>query len=102
MEISYALGYDPTEDVPTQMDVINPSSIIVVEVPVNSIRSRIRLRKPKEDKIIELADSIKISGLIHPITIDTENYLICGYHRWFAFKHLKLDTIPAIIKGHLE
>jgi DNA modification methylase len=98
MEISYALGYDPTEDVPTQMDVINPSSIIVVEVPVNSIRSRIRLRKPKEDKIIELADSIKISGLIHPITIDTENYLICGYHRWFAFKHLKLDTIPAIIK----
>ena len=80
------------------MDAINPSSIVVVEVPVNLIKSRIRLRQPKEDKITELAESIKTTGLINPITLDTENYLIAGYHRWFAFKHLQIETIPAIIK----
>lgn len=79
------------------MDIKNPSPLEVVEIKVSDIKSRIRLRTPNEDKVKELADSIKTCGLIHPITIDTENYLIAGYHRWSSYKLLGYDTIPCII-----
>ena len=47
----------------------------VTEVDVNKIRTRFRLRTPQESKIQELAESIKLCGLINPITIDSEYYL---------------------------
>ena len=79
------------------MDIKNPSPLEVVEIKVSDIKSHIRLRTPNEDKVKELADSIKMCGLIHPITIDTENYLIAGYHRWSSYKLLGYETIPCII-----
>ncbi len=79
------------------MDLPNPTRLEVVEVRVSEIKSRIRLRTPNKNKIKELADSIKTCGLIHPITIDTENYLIAGFHRWSSYKLLGYETIPCII-----
>ena len=61
------------------MDAHNPTLPEVIEVDVSQIRTRFRLRTPDEDKIKELADSIKIAGLINPITIDQNNYLIAGF-----------------------
>ena len=80
------------------MDAHNPTLPEVIEVDVSQIRTRFRLRTPDEDKIKELADSIKIAGLINPITIDQNNYLIAGFHRWSAYKELGYEYIPAIIK----
>lgn len=34
---------------------------------------------------------------MHPITIDTENYIVAGFHRWSAYKLLGYETIPCII-----
>ena len=59
------------------MDVHNPTKTEVVDIDVSTIKTRLRLRTPDENKVIELADSIKITGLIHPITIDQNHYLIC-------------------------
>ena len=56
-----------------------------------------RLRSPDENKIKEISESIRTVGLLHPITIDTDNYLICGFHRWSAYKLLEYETIPCII-----
>ena len=79
------------------MDLENPTPLEIVEVNVSDIKSRIRLRTPDENKIKEIADSIKTCGLIHPITIDTENYIVAGFHRWSSYKLLGYRTIPCII-----
>ena len=70
----------------------------VSEVDVKSIKTKYRLRTPKDDRIGELAESIKVCGLINPITIDSDHYLLAGYHRWQAYLHLGYKTIPAVIK----
>lgn len=70
----------------------------VTEVDVSKIRTRFRLRTPKEEKISELALSIKLCGLINPITIDSEYFLLAGFHRWSAYKMLGYKTIPCIIQ----
>ena len=70
----------------------------VTEVPIGDIRMRFRLRTPKESKIEEIASSIAQLGLLNPITITTDKYLIAGFHRLHACKLLKHKTIPAVIK----
>ena len=55
--------------------------------------SKDRQRK-KLEKIDELADSIKRSGLLHPIVITRKNELVAGRRRHAAFKALKLKEIP--------
>lgn len=80
------------------MEIINSSLPEVIDMNVSKIKTRFRLRTPDEDKIKELADSIKITGLINPITIDQNHYLIAGFHRWSAYKELGYEYIPAIVK----
>ena len=70
----------------------------VTEVEVSKIKTRLRLRTPKDEKIEELAESIKLCGLINAVTIDSEYYLLAGFHRWSAYKLLGYKTIPAVIK----
>ena len=84
------------------MELPNPSRLEVVEVKVNQIKSRVRLRTPDENKIKELADSIKTCGLMHPITIDNQNFLVAGFHRWSAYKLLKYEKIPCFISDNSE
>ena len=81
-------------------DVAAPAEDLqITEVEVDKIRTRIRLRKPKEEKIEELAESIKLTdGLINPITIDKDYYLLAGFHRWKSYILLGYKTIPSIIK----
>ena len=74
----------------------------VTEVDVKSIQTKFRLRNPDGQKIQEIAESIKICGLINPITVDTDLYLICGWHRWKAYELLGFSTIPAVIKDTTE
>ena len=83
----------------------NPAEVIslhedlkVTEVEVSKIRTRLRLRTPKEEKIQELASSIQICGLINPVTIDSDYFLLAGYHRWQSYIFLGYTTIPAVIK----
>ena len=77
--------------------VVN-SPIVVEEIDVNEIQIRYRLRTPKEHTINEIANSIRTHGLLNPITIDSKNFLIAGFHRLHAYKLLGLKTIPAIKK----
>lgn len=74
------------------------SPLVVEEIDVNEIQIRYRLRTPKEQTINEIANSIRTHGLLNPITIDSKNFLIAGFHRLHAYKLLGLKTIPAIKK----
>ena len=70
----------------------------ITNVPVGDIKIRFRLRDPSDEKVVEIAESISQIGLLNPITLDTKHHLIAGFHRLLAFKSLKRDTIPAVIK----
>ena len=55
----------------------------------------------QQDKIVDLAESIKQKGLIQPIIVkpDGSKYIIIsGHRRYRAFKELDRKTIPSIVK----
>ena len=76
----------------------------VIEVPVQSIVSNpYQPRKDfNEEKLQELADSIKVQGLIQPIVVSrkgiNEYELIAGERRLEASKIAGMDKIPVVIK----
>ena len=48
-------------------------------------------------KVSELAESIKIIGLLNPITVNKNNTLIAGAHRYEACKLLGFDEIECVV-----
>jgi ParB-like chromosome segregation protein Spo0J len=70
----------------------------VVEVPLSKIKIRFRLRNPSDQKVDGLSSSIDQLGLLHPIHIDGEMYLLSGYHRYLSIQKLGWKTIPCVIK----
>ncbi|TCT24622.1 Effector of nucleoid occlusion Noc [Melghiribacillus thermohalophilus] len=79
----------------------------VIQIPVKDIQpNRYQPRSIfDQDKIEELAQTIRTHGMIQPIVVrkidDSKGKyeLIAGERRWRAVQHLKWDQIPAIIKN---
>lgn len=79
----------------------------VIELKVNEIEPD--LNQPRktfdDDKIQELAESIKEHGVIQPIIVakkDDYYQIVAGERRWRASKKAGLKTIPAIIRDYDE
>jgi len=75
----------------------------VVLLPVaNIVPNRFQPRRDfNEEKLKELAESIKEHGVVQPVVVrkDGEKYeIVAGERRWRACLLLKMDTIPAIVK----
>ncbi len=75
------------------------------QVPVGRIRpNRFQPRQElNQEAILELADSIKVHGLLQPIVVsydaeEDEYELIAGERRLEAAKHLGMKTIPAVVQ----
>jgi ParB family chromosome partitioning protein len=54
-----------------------------------------------ETKIIELAQSIEMNGMIQPIIVrESGQYyeIVAGERRWRAAKHIGLDQVPVIVR----
>lgn len=70
-----------------------------VEVQVDSIKQpRTTINRHfDENKVVQLAESIRLVGLRHAITISEDNVLIAGRHRLAAVKRLGKKTIKAEI-----
>lgn len=49
------------------------------------------------DEMVELAESIKTIGLLHPITVNTEGFLTAGERRLEAHKLLGLEEIEVVV-----
>lgn len=62
-------------------------------VPVDQIEIGENRRPVKDDKVAELMESIKLNGLLNPITVDQNLNLIAGLHRLTACKLLGLKEI---------
>lgn len=71
----------------------------VVEIVNNPMQPRININ---DEELIELAQSIKEHGLIHPISVirksDNSYMLKAGQRRWLAHKLLKLKKVKAIVE----
>lgn len=76
----------------------------LVHVPVGSIRAN--RRQPRKrfeaEAISELADSIRVQGIVQPILLrpvpDDGYELIAGERRWRAARAAGLATVPAIVR----
>jgi len=66
-------------------------------IKIDSIKINERMRELSEDKVFEIASSIKEIGLLNPITVSENNELIAGLHRLNAFKLLGYKEIEANI-----
>jgi len=79
----------------------------VVELRVNEIEPNAgQPRKSFDDeKLVQLADSIKQHGIIQPIIVKKENntyIIVAGERRWRAAKLAGLSKVPVLIKDFTE
>lgn len=72
---------------------IEERSIEEIKPNPNQTRKKIRKRQ-----LIELADSIRIHGILQPLIIDKKGVLISGQRRLKAAKLAGLKTVPVVIK----
>jgi ParB family transcriptional regulator, chromosome partitioning protein len=85
-------------------DILNPTSgineIPVSEIETNPFQPRTHF---DEDALLELAESIKVHGIIQPITVRRlaphQYQLISGERRFQASKLAGLETIPVYIRS---
>ena len=79
----------------------------VVQLPIQDIHtSRYQPRVRFDEKAMEeLTESIRVNGLIQPITVrevDGQYEIIAGERRWRACKNAGLETIPCYILSPTE
>lgn len=101
-----------TEKVVKKEELKEPVKIIdgksVVDININDIIPNVNQPRKQfnETALKELADSIKIHGVIQPIVVnrndDGKFMIIAGERRWRASKIAKKTTIPAIVQNYSE
>ncbi len=79
----------------------------IIEMKINNIEPNINQPRKifDDEKMLELADSIKEHGVLQPIIVaKKDNYyqIIAGERRWRASKLAGLKTIPAIVRDYDE
>lgn len=70
-----------------------------MKIPVDKIQVREGRRELDGDHVRELADSIRELGLLNPVTVDKENYLIAGLHRLEAVKLLEWPEVECTVSS---
>lgn len=66
-------------------------------VPITNIRLNGHLRTPEASKIEEIAESIAKIGLLHPLLLSSDYYLLSGLHRLEALKLLGWQEVECKI-----
>lgn len=86
---------------------IDEASENVIEMKINSVEPNINQPRKSfdDDKIDDLAESIKVHGVLQPIIVTKKGdyyQIIAGERRWRASKKAGLKTIPAIVRDYDE
>ena len=79
----------------------------IIEMKINSIEPNVNQPRKNfdDDKIEDLAESIKVHGVLQPIIVTKKGdyyQIIAGERRWRASKKAGLKTIPAIVREYDE
>ena len=104
MNKKFALGKGLGALIP---DEINEDNEVKLMVPLNKIKNNVDQPRKSFDneKIVELAESIKNHGIIQPLILkqNKSGYIIvAGERRWRAAKMVGLKEVPAIIMNLTE
>ncbi|NJR14958.1 MAG: ParB N-terminal domain-containing protein [Calothrix sp. CSU_2_0] len=67
-------------------------AVLIAQINIGSNR-----RPIKDDKVVELMQSIRANGLLNPITVDRKFTLIAGLHRLTAYRLLGFEQIECKI-----
>ena len=70
-----------------------------MQISIREIQIKEGRRSLDNNHVKELADSIRELGLLNPLTIDRENFLIAGLHRLEAVKTLGWTDVECTISG---
>jgi ParB family transcriptional regulator, chromosome partitioning protein len=105
-----ALGKGLSSLIPNKLDlnISNFQSDYFVEISIDKIvENNNQPRKNfNEEDILELAESIKLHGVLQPILVkklENDRYqIIAGERRWRASKLANLKFVPAIIKNTID
>ena len=87
-------------------EILDPSENII-EMKINSVEPNVNQPRKNfdDDKIDDLAESIKVHGVLQPIIVTKKGdyyQIIAGERRWRASKKAGLKTIPAIVRDYDE
>ena len=99
-----ALLSDAEMEAPSSLS-IRSTSTGISEISLSQIKPNPNQprRNFEEDALLELANSIKQHGLVHPITVrkinPSEYQIISGERRWRASSQAGLQTIPVYIRN---
>ena len=77
----------------------------VVEIPIDEIKVNRRMRRTDEERIKDLAESIKNIGLLHNICVAKKMepmFLLSGLHRLESIQDSWRTTIPATVRESNE
>lgn len=86
----------------TGSDVSRETFLNINKVEPNPNQPRKRFN---EDKLQELADSIKVHGIIQPLVVQKENdryIIIAGERRWRAARLAGIKEVPVVIRDFTE
>jgi ParB family chromosome partitioning protein len=86
---------------------VTPLKDSIMEIDINEIEQNLVQPRKKfdEEKLQQLADSIKEHGIVQPVIVRKEGdyyKLIAGERRWRAARMAGLKTIPAITREFTE
>lgn len=103
MKKSGVLGKGLSALIPENDFQVDTDSEIILNLDINLIRANVNQpRKHFDDeKLVELASSIKEHGIIQPLVVKKHNNIytiIAGERRWRAAKLLNLKEVPVIVK----
>ena len=78
-----------------------------ISIDINLIKSNEEQprRSFDDEKILELAESIKSNGIIQPLVlkkVDNEYIIVAGERRWRAAKSIGLKEVPAVVMNLTE
>ncbi len=95
-----ALIPNKVEETEDKAPVSQSGKQIMREIAISAIKPNPNQPRQRieEDKLLELADSIKLYGLLQPLVIDQNNTLIAGQRRLEAAKLAGLERVPAVIR----
>jgi ParB family chromosome partitioning protein len=104
--IKKGLGRGLQALIPTKEEVKTDGSVMEIDISLINVNENQPRKFFSEDKLAELAASIKEHGVVQPIVVrpggDGSYELVAGERRWRACRKLGIKRIPAVVKDVSE
>lgn len=70
--------------------------------PHHKVKHLLGRWRPDSEEMLALRRSIQERGIISPLVVTPDNYILDGVTRWQAAKALQLETVPVTVRPEIE